>query len=293
MQGMAGGLSVIAAVVVTTRGPVAHAQGGPRAARPSPAAQGKTMRADLRIRHGRITSSGSDAGDAAPTVNLHVERRREAGRWRTAVTLTGIDQPEVRSARGAARLDNPFLATRLEYDEGDPAPRLYDRTGRIVELPSELDRRRLGLPASLRRTTWDADALASKVGSGFVPGAAPADPTGLVVDASRRDDRRQQLSRRYGGPEGRVRGFDRYLSSAGDETEEVLVAPDAVLPVEVNTTRQGQLISHVQFEYESDPTLGFVRRRSRAEQLAGDAAGTRLVTEIELTNLSVTSGGVE
>jgi hypothetical protein len=266
------------------RGPVAHAQGGSASAGP------QAMRADLHIRQQQVNASGRAIGVASPGVTLHVDRRQVSGRWHVTIALTDIDRPRVRTDKGLTPLDNPFVVTRLEYDEGSGGePAFYDASGHRVTVATDAQRRQLGLSSSQRKTNWDASVLAGRVGRVAAPTQALM--SGLVADTStsERDRRRQRLEQRYGRSVGRVRGLDRFVVSLPDETEEALVAPDTALPMEINATRQGALIAHLQLTYDRTSN-GFVRRLVRSEQAVGDAAGSRAVTEIELANLDMTGG---
>jgi hypothetical protein len=266
------------------RGAITHAQSGGAGAGP------QAMRADLRIRQQQVNASGRAIGVASPGVTLHVDRRQASGRWHVTISLAGIDRPRVRTNKGTSLLDNPFFVTRLEYDEGSGGePAFYDAAGRRVTVATDAQRRQLGLPASQRKTNWDVNVLAGRVMRMSPP--AQALTAGLVTDSStsERDKRRQRLEQRYGRSSGRVRGLDRFVVSVPDETEEVLVAPDTALPVEINATQRGALVAHLQFTYDRTST-GFVRRLLRSEQAVGDAAGSRAVTEIELANLDMTGG---
>ena len=81
------------------------------------------------------------------------------------------------------------------------------------------------------------------------------------------------------------------MLSGPNEAEELLVLPDSALPVEVNRAEGGRLRSRVQLTYDSHPAVGFVRRSLRSEQVLTEADGTRLVTEVETTNLTVDGEG--
>jgi hypothetical protein len=293
---------VLAGLVVTTaagvwiaRGQVAHAQSSNRgtlASAGSGLATARGMSADFRIRTRQVAASGAAIGPAAPNVTLHLDRRQTGGRWHTSLRLSAIDRAEIRSRRGPSFLDNPFVIARMEYDDGE-APRMYDRSGRRVQLPGAAERSRLGLARSLRSSTWDPEAMAGRV-AGAMTGGPRGAATSLVAEAGRRDGRRQGLEQRYGRATGRVRGLDRFFHSDGaaGEDEELLVAPESALPVEMNTLQRGALVSRLQLAYENNPTVGFIRRLMRSEQVI-NSVGARLVTDVETTSLTMTDGGAQ
>jgi hypothetical protein len=75
---------------------------------------------------------------------------------------------------------------------------------------------------------------------------------------------------------------------------EILVDPDASLPVEVNALRDGALVTHTTFAYAPYAGGVLARRLLHAEAAMPDsAAGDRLVTDVEMTHLSVEVGGAE
>jgi len=287
-----GALVVAGAAVFGVRGKVAHAAPAGSASVGAQMSAPRAMQADLLIRQMQVAADGTALGVAAPAVVLHVDRRQQSGRWRLTMTLAGVDRPRVTTPRGTSLLENPFAVARLEYDEeGGGEPVLYDRTGRRVAIAGDEQRRGLGVAAGLRRTTWDPDVLAGQVGRAAPPAGGRQITTGLLAEAGQAPARRQGLESRYGRPVGRVRGLDRFVLTISNQTEEVLVAPDSALPVELNVARGGILASHIQLAYDSNATVGFVRRLLHSEQVASDVSGARLVTDIEMANL-VVDGGV-
>lgn len=289
---VAGGVVVIGGSAFWMGRQVAHAApaGGVPAA--AEAAAPRAMQADLRIRQMQVAANGTPLGVAAPGVVLHVDRHLQGGHWRLTMTMSEVERPRVTTPRGATLLENPFMISRLEYDEdagGEPV--LYDRAGRRVAIPTDEQRRRIGVAASLRRTTWDRDVLAGQVAGVTPPAGGRAITTGLLVEARLAPTRRQRFEARYGRPIGRVRGLDRFVMATGNQTEEALVTPDSSLPVEVNLARAGVLASHIQITYDSNPAVGFVRRLLHSEEVSNEASGARLVTEVEMANL-VVDGGV-
>jgi hypothetical protein len=286
-----GGMVVIGGSAFWLGREVAHAApvGAAPAARQTSAP--RAMQADLRIRQIQVAADGTPLGVGAPGLVLHVDRRLQAGHWRLTMTMGGVDRPRVTTPRGAALLENPFVVSRLEYDEdagGEPA--LYDRAGRRVGIATEEQRRRLGVAASLRRTTWDPDVLAGQIGRAAPPAGGRPITTGLLADAGLAPTRRQRLEARYGRAIGRVRGLDRFVLAMGAQTEEALVTVDSALPVEVNLVRGTGLASHIQLTYDSNPAVGFVRRLLHSEEVSNEASGSRLVTDIEMANLVVDGG---
>ena len=113
----------------------------------------------------------------------------------------------------------------------------------------------------------------------------------MVATPAKRAKRQEALERRLGRPQGRHGGSDRYVSMEGDETHEILVHPEAVVPLEMTVARGGKLVRRTRFEYDVRPGGALVRRLLRTEQVLADAGGLRALTDVELTNVEVTARG--
>lgn len=245
---------------------------------------------DLTIRHQRIGADDAVAGPSAPAIVLRVDRRRVQGVWKTVVSVRESGPIRVQSLAGPQVLENPFALARLEYDENGTPPRLYNRAGRLVPGPTEADRQFFAIPAD-RRPNWNPApilaALATGPSAGY--GRGPAD--GLFADAADRARRREQVERRFGPAVGLVRGLDRFVQETSTTTSEVLLRPDTALPVEVNLAREGRLVSRATFDYQLAAGNRWVRRHLRLEQSLNPNTSERLVTDIELIDVSAAEGG--
>src|SRR5690606_18445659 len=114
---------------------------------------------------------------------------------------------------------------RVELDDGDDEPRLYDRAGRRVRPVTEADRLVFGATRAIQRGAPAMGRIAHA-------GAGGA----FLAEAHRHAERRRDLQRRFGQPAGRVRGLDRFVTTTGKGTvHEVLATPDTALPVEART----------------------------------------------------------
>jgi hypothetical protein len=249
-----------------------------------------TVTTDLVIRQGRISADGKPIGVPPPAMVLALERRHILGRFTTTIRLKEAEGATVQSPRGAEVLGNPFGVTRLELAEGEP-PRYYNAAGQQVAAVSEADRARLGLPAALRDPNWDPSTLLARIPAAPAASGVRSVATGLLLRADEQAQRRVGLEKRFGQAVGQVRGLDRFVRRDGDAVHELLVRTDADLPVEVNIGINGQLVSRAEFTYESQPGVGFVRRRMRAEQLIPKGDGARTVTDVEFTNVAFSTRG--
>jgi hypothetical protein len=222
---------------------------------------------------------------------LRLDRRLIGGQWRTTFTLKALEPIEVHTPSGPRSMENPFAIARIEYEGDGLAPKMYDRRNRLVSGPTPDDIRALGVPKGAPNRPPDLPDLVAH--SPRLPHVAIDDgpAAGLVARAADAGARRSDLVRRLGVPVGRLRGLDRFVTQTGQLLEEVLVQPEAGLPVEINLVRGGALVSHARFDYETFGGGAFLRRRFRHEEALPDGGGTRLVTEVELTNISVSEGG--
>jgi hypothetical protein len=215
------------------------------------------------------------------------ERSQRDGRWKTTMKVVSSGRSDVVTPSGMSQAIPPLIA-RIEDDGDGTAPRFYSLQGTLVRPPTMSDRRKMGAAESVFAKT---DAL---VRPGALTGAYTRVEDGnpdwldaLLPSFERKDARKVNLQRRYGKALGTLRGLDRYVQTAGDETTEVLSHADWGVPIEVNRVRRGTLTSHTSFVYEPGPGGALVRRRSRAEHVMPDGRGARMVLDVELANFKL------
>lgn len=250
------------------------------------------VRADIVVRQRQVRGDGRLVRAEAPPVALRLDRQMTQGRWRTTYTFQTTGGPRVRSGNSIVPIENPFMVSRVEYDEQTADARAYDRAGRRVALPTDADRLRFGVTAAQRGPGWDPQLF-----KGTEKGV-PGQPGGLVTGdgfffgAGQRERRRLDIQRRFGGAVGRVRGFDRFLLREEGMTRELLVTPATALPAEINTARAGALASRLQLEYVAAGSLGHVRQALRSERPATSSSADELiVTDLVMANIEVGTGG--
>jgi hypothetical protein len=246
--------------------------------------------ADITIRQWRVTADGARAGVDPPAVSVRVEAARNGSAWRTSLSMTGLDRPVARGLAGPQALDNPFLVSRLEYDDDGTPPRMFNARGQLMAMPGENERRALGLPEGLRDKNWDPSAVLGRVGA---PGRGP-DRTGLaglVVGVADAPKRRADVERHFGKRIGQVRGHDQFILRSGAQVDELLITPDTAVPVELNETTEGELTARMEFEYDAQGADALVRRHVRAERAIGKSGGERMVTDLSVTNLTLVRRG--
>jgi len=159
-------------------------------------------------------------------------------------------------------LADPYAGMVVEGDLARGSFEVRDRGGKRLELPS---------------------------GAGFEAPAGASEP--LIAEVARGGERRRALERVYGRPQGRLRGLLRYVARRNDVVEEVLVAPDSLLPSELTVVTAGVLTEHHAFAYLAVPGRGWVRHRSTAQtRVAGDGP-QRLLSVTELADIRTAGGG--
>jgi hypothetical protein len=236
--------------------------------------------ADITIRHSRVKADGTPTGVVTPAVKHHWERRLTAAGWKSTMTLGSEPVVTVEGLNGRKRIENPFAITRIEDDEDGTPLRFFDRKGDQVRLPSEADLPRFNGTAS------PFPGSEASLASAVRPLSFSRDwSDALVASPERSATRRAALERRFGKPEGHVRALDRYLSTRGDETVEVLADPQLALPVEINVVREQTLVSHTTIGYVRGAGGSLIRRSLHMERTLPDASGERTVTDVEVDNV--------
>jgi hypothetical protein len=247
--------------------------------------------ADFTLRYQFVDAAGQEVRTRPPAVAFHLTRRRHRGGWQTSLTLQGIERPVVQTSAGPKELDNPFLVSRMEYDEDGTPPRLFNRRGEQMEDPARHALSQVVLPADLEARAWSAASSRLAAAGAMSQRFTERDPlAGLVTPAADHAARQRGLERQFGRAVGRVRGLDQYRTENGDQAREVLVRPTDALPIELNTTRHGALVDHALFTYDSLPSGLVVRHHVHAEHLLDETDGIRSVADLDITNVRLGIG---
>lgn len=250
-----------------------------------------TFGADVSIQQALVAPSGAVVL-TPPAVAMRLERSRIATGWRTRVTLQEVQKALARTAAGTTALDNPFLVTRLEYDGDGTLARFFNREGQRVVPPGSRERSVIDLPAAVvsAANLPIVDLANPAIVRGGTRSPAPDWLENVVATPGERQARRAALEGRYGSMRGRVNGMDQYVSTAGNTTCEVLVASDAVVPVEINVARDSALVGRSTFTHDRRPDGVAIRRLLHAERVSATGRG-RLVTDVALANVTLTKAG--
>ncbi len=226
----------------------------------------------------------------APAVRYRWTRTQRPRGWTSAIEITQLLAPRIRSANGHLTMAEPAPVVRVEDDEDGTAPRVYDRRGRPIRLPSTEDRRVLGEPVAGSLEVPRLPHLAApdlrrvaSVGREWVDA--------FIAPASRATARRAALRQQYGGSPGRLRNLDRFVRREGRDTIEVLADAAAGVTVEVNSGRDGQLTARTVVSYAPRADGALVRRAVRTEQALANTA-ERAVSTMELANVRLERRGV-
>lgn len=260
-----------------------------RAASLSPTDSWDTFSADVTIRR-HLKSAAGDASAEAPLVRYRWTRSQRAGGWKSTIEIARLAAPMIRSTRGQALLAEPTTIVRIEDDEDGTAPRVYNRRGLLVRLPSVEDRRVLGepVPGSLDVPKLP-DLAYPDAKRSSTPGRDWVDA--FVAAPSRKEARRAALQRRFGRTSGRVRHLDRFITTSADGTMEVLADPASALPIEVNVVRDGALVAQSTLGYSAGANGALIRRSVRSEHVVAADSGARAVAQIELSNVRLDRRG--
>jgi hypothetical protein len=222
--------------------------------------------------NGSITAGGFSA-------QVSVERTMVDERGKVIRELPGSRYRMERTADGRLRLT--MLATR-SYPTSGPLADAY--AGLVVEQD--------GASGALRVLGKDGrplpgiPALPASVVRTAVPAASDE---GLIARVGALAARRAALTQTFGARVGAVRGLDRYVVKRGAAIEEVLVSPQAALPVEINVVEGGVLTERHQYDYEAQPDGALVRTRARSESRTGQGQ-ERLVTVTTLSQVRIDGG---
>jgi hypothetical protein len=223
------------------------------------------------------------------------ERSQSGAGWKTVMTIAE-QSIAVDSGGERQQVTNPFMVARIEDDEDGSPLRMYGRNGQLLQ-PVSAEQRRQLTDAGMRQLGPDAAAALQNI---HPPTGTPAPPAtqrrvvggaerdwiaGLVATPEARATRRALLAQQFVAG-GKVRGLDRFTRVDGPATHEVLVDPQSAVPIEVNTLRDGHLLSHSTISYQPAADGSLVRRVVRVERLLSPD-GDRAITDTEYANVHV------
>jgi hypothetical protein len=240
------------------------------------------MVADVVVRRA-VAASADDVEVAGPEVRYVWTRARGSSGWKTKLVLKSATRPPLQTLDGPVAAANPSPVAWIEDDEDGTPLRLYNKRGERIRPPDAADRRVLGDP--IGGPFKFPSIPTAGPGTGIASGGFADDVEIIVFSAGRKEQRRDALRRRFGDVTGRVKGHDRYLKHADNSTIEVLADPEWAVPTEINLVRNGSLVSHITCTYEPGAEGSLTTRSVRGEQRMAKGPFTRIISEVEFTNV--------
>jgi hypothetical protein len=257
-----------------------------------------TFSAEVTIRRHVVRKDGAKAKEAPP-VRYRWERRFEDAQWKSTLTVLAVAPATVYTGKGREEVPSGRPVSRVEIGGPGTPTRAFDAAGKPIFL----------LPARHRDDAAGADAAAqdsTAAASMFAPPPLSAEDFERATQAAasdawldhvaprleQREARRRALTRGMGASQGAVRGLDRFVATKADEVTEVLADPAWAVPLEINVTRDGGLVSHTRLSYRQDPGAGLIRQRFVTERLLSPESGDRSVIDVEFDNVRLGRRGV-
>ena len=285
-----------AALLTTHPGTFIHAEPTPVADRGQAAALADwdTFSAEISISRQHIGES-ADLRPSLPSTRYQLERTLGPSGWRTTVTLVAMDRPVADSPTGPRPISNPFRIGRLEFDDSGAQPVAYDAFGRTISPPTteQLEqwtkRARAERPELVPALPWIPKTAPAERRQPGPPNRDWIEP--LMPSPGRHMHRRQSVRQRFGHAVGSERGLERYLTSRGGVVHELLLDPGAAVPAEMNVLHGDQLHSRTAFSYARNDAGRLVLKSVRVEERFETPDDSRVVTDLEYSNVRLSFQG--
>ena len=243
---------------------IAHAAtAGWCAASLRPADVWNTLTVDMNVKRQRLTSAGKPLGASSPDATYRLERSSRSGSWKTVVTVLAIERPPIYSLSGRLTSPKPIPVARIEDDENGAPVRAYGADGALIT------------PALLANAS-NPTSVASTTDQKWLDT--------FVVAPGRKNARQQGFERTYGRAT-KVGTLNKYVRTVTNGSDEVLVDPKMVVPVEVNTTRNGKRLGHRTFGYSPAPDSAMVRTTVHADTITAPDTGDRAIVDTTFSNV--------
>jgi len=222
-----------------------------------------TLTVDMVVKRQRLTSAGDAIGAPTPNATYRLERSSRSGSWKTVVTVLAVARPPIYSFSGALTSPQPFSVARIEDDEDGSPVRAYGANGGLLT-PTLL--------ANTTSSTISARTTGQQWLDTFV--AAPGKKTA-----------RQQAFERTYGKAVKAGTLNKYARLQTNGSDEVLVDPKTVVPVEANTIRAGKRLGHRTFLYGAAPDSALVRTNVHADTVVATDTGNRSIVDTTFSNV--------
>jgi hypothetical protein len=244
--------------------PVAHAAiAGWCATSLRPADVWNTLTVDMSVKRERVTSTGNPLGAPSPNATYRLERSSRSGSWKTVVTVLSLDRPPIYSFSGALKSPKPIPVSRIEDDENGTPVRAYGANGALIA------------PTLLANTSSPTD-MARSTGQQWLD---------AFVAAPGKKNSRQQAFERVYGKATKAGTLNKYARTVTNGSDEVLVDPKTVVPVEANAMRNGKRLGHRTFVYGPAPDLALVRTNVHSDTVTAPDTGDRAIVDTAFSNV--------
>lgn len=228
-----------------------------------PADVWNTLTVDMAVKRQRLTAAGQPLGASTPTATYRIERSSRSGAWKSVITVLSVARPPIYAFNGALTSPQPIPVARIEDDENGTPVRAYNSSGTL-------------LTSSLLANTVSTTTTPRAVGQQWLDT--------FVAPPGKKTARQLAFERAYGKATktGPLNKYSRLVSSG---SEEVLVDPKTVVPVEANTIKNGKRLGHRTFTYGAAPDSALVRTNVHADTVTAVNSGDRAIVDTTFSNV--------
>lgn len=228
-----------------------------------PADVWNTLTVDMSVMRQRLSSVGDAIGAPTPNATYRIERSSRTGSWKTVVTVLSVARPPIYAFSGALTTARPIPVARLEDDEDGSPVRAYDANG-------------VRLATSLLQNTVNTTTVARTTGQQWLEA--------FVAAPGKKTARQQAFEKAY-GKATKVGTLNKYVHLNPNGSDEVLVDPKTVVPVESNSIRNGRRVGHRTFIYGPAPDSALVRTNVHADTVTSVGTGDRAIIDTAFSNV--------
>jgi hypothetical protein len=244
--------------------PVAHAAiAGWCATSLRPADVWNTLTVDMAVKRQWLTGAGTPLGPPSPDTTYRLERSSRSGSWKTVFTVMSVDRPPIYSFSGALTSPRLVPVARIEDDENGTPVRAYGANGAL-------------LTPTLLANTSNPTTVARSTGQQWLDA--------FVAAPGKKTSRQQAFEKMY-GKATKAGTLNKYTRLVTDGSDEVLVDPKMVVPIEANSTRNGKRLGHRTFVYGPAPDSALVRTNVHADTVTAPDNGYHFVADTTFSNV--------
>jgi hypothetical protein len=164
---------------------------------------------------------------------------------------------------GALTSPKPIPVARIEDDENGTPVRAYGANGTLIT------------PTLLANTSTPTN-IARSTGQQWLDA--------FVASPTRKTSRQQAFERIY-GKATKAGTLNKYARTVTNGSDEVLVDPKTVVPVEANALRNGKRLGHRTFVYGPAPDSALVRTNVHTDTVTVPDTGDRAIVDTTFSNV--------